>query len=81
MLGTFGSSVYSDLVYKSKKIVCNFSAQFIKISSQYKKIYDNILVVQQTACLAVNPITVGNFALLFLLHAGSLTLDSVTIPT
>ena len=62
---------YGDLVYKMKKIVGsnNFSAQFIKIISHYKKIGYNINVLQQTACLVVNPITVGNFAFLFLLHA------------
>ena len=51
------------LVYKLKVIVgCNnFSAQFIKIISHYKKIGYNINVLQQTACLVVNPIKVGNF--------------------
>ena len=54
-------------MYKLKKIVGsnNFSAQFIKIISHYKKIGYNINVLQQTACLVVNPITVGNFAFLF----------------
>ena len=63
---------YGDLVYKLKKIVGsnNFSAQFIKIISHYKKIVYTINVLQQTACLVVNPITVGNFAFLFNLHAG-----------
>ena len=53
---------YGDLVYKLKKIVGsnNFSAQFIKIISHYKKIGYNINVLQQTACLVVNPITIGN---------------------
>ena len=54
-------------MYKLKKIVGsnNFSAQFIKIISHYKKIGYNINVMQQTACLVVNPITGGNFAFLF----------------
>ena len=58
---------YGDLVYKLKKIVGsnNFSAQFIEIISHYKNIGYNINVLQQTACLVVNPITVGNFAFLF----------------
>ena len=58
---------YGDLVYTLKKIVGsnNFSAQFIKIISHYKKIGYNIDVLQQTACLVVNPIMVGNFAFLF----------------
>ena len=58
---------YGDLVYKLKKIdgSNNFSAQFIKIISHYKKIGYNINVLQQTAYFVVNPITVGNFAFLF----------------
>ena len=40
----------------------NFSVQFIKIISHYKKIGYNINVLQQTACLVVKPITAGNFA-------------------
>ena len=58
---------YGDLIYKLKKIVGsnNFSAQFIKIISHYKKIGYNVGVLQQTACLVVNPITVVNFAFLF----------------
>ena len=58
---------YGDLVFKLKKIVgsYNFSAQLIKIISHYKKIGYNINVLQQTACLVVNPITVDNFAFLF----------------
>ena len=59
--------IYGDLVYISKNIVCsnNYSAQFIKIISHYKKIGYNINVLQKTACLVVNPITVGNFAFIF----------------
>ena len=46
---------YGDLVYKLTKIVSsnNFSAQFIKITSYYKKIGYNINVLQLTACLVV----------------------------
>ena len=57
---------YGDLVYKLKKIVGsnNFSAQFIKIISHYKKIGYNINVLQHIICLVVNPITVGNLAYL-----------------
>ena len=58
---------YCDLVYKPKKIVGFniFSAQLIKLISHFKKIGYNINELQQAACLVVNPITVGNFALLF----------------
>ena len=71
------------LDYKLKKIVGsnNFSAQFIKIISHYKKIGYNINVLQQTACLVVNPITVGNFAFLFNCTLVGRTSDSMMVPT
>ena len=74
---------YGDLVYKLKKIVgsYNFSAQFIKIFSHYKKSGYDINVLQQTACLVVNPIMVGNFAFLFNCTQVGGTSDSMTIPT
>ena len=74
---------YGDLVYKLKRIVVsnNFSAQFIKIISHYKKIGYNINVLQQTACLVVNPITVGNFAFLFNCTPVGRTSDSMMVPT
>ena len=55
-------------LYELKKIVgtSNFLAQSIKIISHYKKIGYNINVLQQITCLVVNPITVGNFAFLFI---------------
>ena len=37
----------------------------LKIIPHYKKISSDINVLQQTACLVVNPITFGNFAFLF----------------
>ena len=68
---------------KLKKIVGtnNFSAQFIKIFSQYKKIGYSINVLQQTACLVVNPITVGNFAFLLNCTPVDWTLGFMTIQT
>ena len=74
---------YGDLVYKLKRIVGsnNFSAQFIKIISHYKKIGYNINVLQQTACLVVNPITVGNFAFLLNCTLVGRTSDSMMVPT
>ena len=57
------------------------SAQFIKIISHHKKIGYNINVLQQTACLVVNPITVGNFAYLFHCTPVGRTSDSMTVPT
>ena len=74
---------YGDLLYKLKKIVGfnNFSAQFIKIISHYKTIGYNINVLQQIACLVVNPITVGNFAFLFNCTPIGRTLDSMMVLT
>ena len=72
------------LVYKLKKNVGsnNFlTAQFIKIISHYKKIGYNINVLQQTACLVVNPITVGNFVFLFNCTPVGRTSDSMMLPT
>ena len=74
--------LYGDLVYKLKKIDSNnFSAQFIKIISHYKKIGYNINVFQQTACLVVNQITVGNFAFLFNCTPVGRTSDSMLFLT
>ena len=74
---------YGDFVYKLKKIVGsnNFSAQFIKIISHYKKIGYNINVLQQPACLVVNPITVGNFDFLFICTPVGRISDSMMVPT
>ena len=74
---------YGDLVYKLKKIVGsnNFSAQLIKIISNYKKIGYNISVLQKTARLVVNPTTVGNFAFFFNCTPVGRTSDSMMVPT
>ena len=71
------------LVYKLKKIVGyrNCSAQYIKLISLYRNIGYNMYVLQQTACLVVNPITVGNFAILFNCTPKSRTSDSMIVPT
>ena len=72
-----------DLVYRLKRIVGsnNFSAQFVKIISHYRGIGYNINVLQQTACLVVNPITVGSFAFLFNCTPVGRTSDCMMVPT
>ena len=73
---------YGDLVYKLKKIVgSNKNSTQFKIMSHYKKIGYNINVLQQTACLVVNPSTGGNFAFLFNCTPVGQTSDSKTVPT
>ena len=65
--GLLEPEFYGGLVYKLKKIAGsnNFCEQIIQIISLYKKISYNINVLQQTACVVVNPMTVGiiNFLL------------------
>ena len=70
-------------MYKLKKSVGSnhFSTQFIKMISQYKNIGCNINVMQQTACLVVNPITAGNFAFLFNCMPMGRISDSWTVTT
>ena len=81
--GLSGPDFFGDLVFKLKKIVGsnNFSAQFIKIISHYKKIGYFINILQQTECLVVNPITVGNFAFPFNCTPVGRTSDSMMAPT
>ena len=57
MPGLLEPDFYEDLVYKLKKIVGsnNFSAQFIKIISHYKKIGYNIIVLQHCCMLGGQP--------------------------
>ena len=41
------------------------SDQFRKIMMRYKRISNNLNVMQQSACLVINPITVDGYAALF----------------
>ena len=58
---------YGDLLHKFRKIIGknDFPYHFKKIIVRYKKIGYNKDVLQQTACLVVNPIKVNSFAYLF----------------
>ena len=51
----------------------------LEILSHYKKLGYNINVLQQAACLVVNPITDYNFAFLFNCTPVSRTSDSMTV--
>ena len=81
----FTFEFYGDSVYKLKKIVGTFLAQFIKILIfHYRKICYNINVLRQTACLVVNPFTVDNFdnfAFLFNCTPAGRTSDPMMVPT
>ena len=71
---------YGDLVYKFKKIrgMTDFSDQVIM---RYKRIGYNLNVMQQSACLVINPITVDGFATLFNCTPVDRASDSMMAPT
>ena len=56
-----------DLVYKFKKLIGinDFSFQFRKIITRYRRIGYNLNVMRQSACLVFNPIMVDNYAAFF----------------
>ena len=58
---------YGDLVYKFKKLIGmnEFSFQFRKIITRYRRIGYNLNVMRQSACLVFNPTTVDNYAAFF----------------
>ena len=75
--------VYGDLVYKFKKIrgMTDFSDQFRKIIMRYTRIGYNLNVMRQSACLAINPITVDGYATLFNCMLVDRVSDSMMAPT
>ena len=59
--------INGDLVYKFKKIIGknDFSFQFRKFITRYRRIGYNFYVMRQSACLVFNPIMVDNYAAFF----------------
>ena len=65
---------------------CSYVADFNTINCQPRNFLSraigyNINVLQQTACLVVNPIMVGNFAFLFNSPSVGRTSESMMVPT
>ena len=58
---------YGDLVYKFKKLIGrnDFSFNFRKIMTRYRRIGYNLIVMRQSACLGFNPIMVDGYAACF----------------
>ena len=58
---------YGDLVYKFKKLIGSndFTFQFRKIITRYRRIGYNWNVMRQSACLGVEPIMVDGYAAFF----------------
>ena len=74
---------YGDLVYKFKQIVGkpNFSDQFKKIVKRYIRVGYNLDIMQQFACLVLNPITVYSYGFLFYCTTVGQALDSMMALT
>ena len=64
---TGAAEFYGDLVYKCKKLIGSndFSFQFGKIITRYRRIGYNLNVMRQSACLVFKPIMVENYAAFF----------------
>ena len=74
---------YGDLVYKFKKIrgMTDFSDQFRKFIMLYKRIGYNLNIMQQSACLVINPIKVDGYAALLNCTSVDQASDSMMVPT
>ena len=74
---------YGDLVYKLKKLkgITDFSLQFGKIISRYRRIGYNLNVMRQSACLVFNPIMVDNYAAFCNCTPVGRASDSMMAPT
>ena len=74
---------YADLVYKFKKLkgINDFSFQFRKIITRYRRVGYNLNVMRQSACLVFNPIMVDNYAAFFNCTPVGRASDSMMAPT
>ena len=74
---------YGDLVYKFKKLkgINDFSFQFRKIITRYRRIGYNLNVIRHSACLVFNPIMVDNYAAFFNCTPVARASDSMMAPT
>ena len=74
---------YGDLVYKFKKLkgINDFSFQFRKIITRYRRIGYNLNVMRQSACLVFNPIMVDSYAAFFNCTPVGRASDSMMAPT
>ena len=85
LVDILNNNVYFDnmvgQIYPSELQLNKANASDTEPISHYKKIGYNINVLQQTACLVVNPIRVGNFAFLFNCMPVGRTSDSMMVQT
>ena len=73
---------YGDLVYKIQKLIGrnDFSFQFRKIITRYRRIGYNLNAMQQSACFVFNPIMVDNYAAFFNCTPVARAPDSMMAP-
>ena len=78
--GFVSSKIYD---YKFKKLIGSndFSFQFRKIITRYRRIGYNLNVMRQSACLVFNPITVDKYAAFFNCTPVGSASDSMMAPT
>ena len=71
---------YGDLVYKFKRNVGkpNLSDQFKKIVKRYIRVGYNLDIMQQSACLVLNPITIYSYGFFFNCTTVGQASDSMT---
>ena len=74
---------YGDLVYKFKKLIGkkDFSFQFRKIITRYRRIGYYLNVMRQSACLVFNPIMIDNYAPFFYCTMVGRAPDPMMAPT
>ena len=74
---------YGDLIYEFKRIVGkpNLSDRFKKVVKRYIKVGYNLDAMRQSACLALNPITVYSYGFLFNCTTVGQASDSMTALT
>ena len=74
---------YGDLVYKFKKLIesNDFSFQFRKIITRYRRKGYHLNVMRQSACLVFDPIMVDNYAAFFNCTPVGRESDSMMAPT
>ena len=74
---------YGHLVYKFKKLIGSndFTFQFRKIITRYRRIGYNLNVMRQSSCLVFNPIMVDNCAAFFNCTPAGRASDSMIAPT
>ena len=83
MWGLSEPEFYGDLVNNFRNLLGrnDFSFQFRKIITRYRRIGYNLNVLRQSACLVINPIMAEDYAALFNCTPLGRSSDSVMVAT